>query len=210
MTETVLSGLVAGYALAMPIGAIAALMVSIAAHTSLRVGIAAALGIATADGLYAVVAVLGGAAAADLVEPFTRPLRWLAALVLAVLAARIALTTIRRRRADDDPASAHPRVLTRSAGAYTGFLGMTLLNPYTILYFTSLVLSRQDTTDVTATTNGGYIAAIFTASVSWFVLLAIGGATLGRFVTGRRGRLATGLVSSLIVGGLAVNAALSA
>lgn len=209
MTESFLSGLVAGYALALPIGAIAALMVSLAAHTSLRVGIAAALGIATADGLYALAAVLGGAAAAHLVEPITQPLRWLAALVLSTLAVRIAITTFGCRQESNTQAPL-PAVLTRSAGAYAGFLGMTLLNPYTIIYFTSLVLSRHDTTDVTAATQSGYIAAIFTASASWFVLLAITGATLGRFITGHRGRVVTGLVSSLAIGALAVNALLSA
>ncbi|MFC6880699.1 LysE family transporter [Actinomadura yumaensis] len=210
MTESILSGLAAGYALALPIGAIAALMVSLAAHTSLRVGIAAALGIATADGLYALTAVLGGAAAAHLVEPITQPLKWLAALVLSTLAVRIAITTFRRRQESSAQAPIHPAVLTRSAGAYAGFLGMTLLNPYTIIYFTSLVLSRDDTANVTAATQCGYIAAIFTASASWFVLLAVSGAMLGRFITGHRGRVVTGLVSSLAIGALAANALLSA
>jgi arginine exporter protein ArgO len=205
----ILSGLVAGYALALPIGAIAALMVSLAAHTSLRVGIAAALGIATADGTYAVVAVLGGTAATTVIEPVAVPLRYLAALILAALATRIALTAIRHQR-KQDTRPLYRGVLTKPAGAYTGFLGMTLLNPFTIIYFTSLVVSQQGQIGTTPVAAGAYIAAIFAASASWFLLLAASGALLGRFITGRRGQVLTGLVSSLVIGGLAANVLLSA
>jgi arginine exporter protein ArgO len=208
VTGPILSGLVAGYALALPIGAIAALMVSLAAHTSLRVGVAAALGIATADGTYAVAAVLGGAAAANVIEPFTVPLRCVAALILAALATRIAITAIRHQR-EQDARPLYRGVLTKPAGAYVAFLGMTLLNPFTIIYFTSLVVSRQDKIGTNPATAGAYIAAIFAASASWFLLLAVSGAMLGRFITGRRGQVVTGLVSSLVIGVLAANVLLS-
>src|SRR6476646_10134126 len=89
------AGLLAGYGVAVPVGAIAALLISLTARTSLRVGAAAALGVATADGLYATVAVLGGAAAARFVAPLATPLRWVAAAVLVALAVRTAVTAVR-------------------------------------------------------------------------------------------------------------------
>lgn len=79
-----------------------------------------------------------------------------------------------------------------------------------LIYFTSLVLSRHDATKITAITEGGYIVAIFTASASWFVLLAISGVTLRRFITGQRGQAVTGVIFSLVIGALAMNALLSA
>ncbi|HKT02497.1 MAG TPA: lysine transporter LysE, partial [Rugosimonospora sp.] len=51
MIDALLSGLLAGYGVAIPVGAVAVLVASLAARTSLAVGSAAALGVATADGL---------------------------------------------------------------------------------------------------------------------------------------------------------------
>ncbi|MGW2388183.1 hypothetical protein ACWCYK_01645 [Streptomyces lydicamycinicus] len=48
LTEAFLPGLWAGYALAVPVGAPAVLLVSVTARTSFRVGASAALGVATA------------------------------------------------------------------------------------------------------------------------------------------------------------------
>ncbi|GFJ92910.1 hypothetical protein Prum_065520 [Phytohabitans rumicis] len=64
MIGAFVDGVIAGYGVAIPVGAIAILIMGLAARTSFRVGAAAALGVATADGLYAVIAVAGGAALA--------------------------------------------------------------------------------------------------------------------------------------------------
>ena len=69
MLEVVVSGLVTGWAIAVPVGAVAALLVTLTARTSWRVGAAAGLGIATVDGVYAAAAVVSGAALATLLEP---------------------------------------------------------------------------------------------------------------------------------------------
>jgi hypothetical protein len=60
VTEALISGLVAGYGVAIPVGTIGLLILGLSARTSLRVGAGAALGVAAADGIYALVAVLGG------------------------------------------------------------------------------------------------------------------------------------------------------
>ena len=53
----VLAGLVTGWAIAIPIGAVGALLVALTARTSVRTGSAAAMGVATVDGGYAALAV---------------------------------------------------------------------------------------------------------------------------------------------------------
>ena len=53
MLEVVLSGLVTGWAIAIPIGAVGAFLVTLSARTSFRVGAAGALGVASVDGAYA-------------------------------------------------------------------------------------------------------------------------------------------------------------
>lgn len=62
VTAALVAGLLAGYGIALPVGAVAAYLVALTARTSLRIGVFGALGVATADGLYALIAVVGGSA----------------------------------------------------------------------------------------------------------------------------------------------------
>lgn len=202
MISAFLSGVVAGYGVAVPVGAIAILIVGLTARTSLRVGTAAALGVATADGLYALIAVIGGAALASLIEPVAGPMRWLATAVLLVLAGHTALTAVRQHR---DPASAaRPgRGLATPGRAYLGLLALTMLNPLTIVYFAALVLGRQASDGLTAGGEAMFVVGVSAASASWQLLIAGGGALVGRALTGRRGRLLTALLSSALIVALA-------
>lgn len=205
MSEALVAGLLAGYGIAVPVGAIAALIVSLTARTSLRVGVAAALGVATADGLYASVAVLGGSALVAVVAPVATPLRWVAAAVLVGIAVHTGVTAWRRYRAPASPAAAPVRPgLGTPARAYLGLLGLTLLNPATVVYFSALVVGRQATDVLTGVRAFVFVSAAFVASASWQLLLAAGGRLVGRALTGRRGQLATALVSGAVITALAV------
>jgi arginine exporter protein ArgO len=195
MSGAFLAGVAAGYGIAVPVGAIAVLIAGLSARVSLKVGAAAGLGAATADGLYALVAVLGGAAIADLIAPAATPLSWVAAVVLLGLAVFVAAGAIRNRHRA--PAErARPATALR---AYLGILGLTLLNPATVVYFAALVLGRGGA-------GGGFwfVAGAFLASASWQLLIAGGGSLVGRLLTGERGRLITALVSSAVIAVLAV------
>ncbi|WP_405098740.1 LysE family transporter [Micromonospora sp. NBC_01412] len=202
MTGAFLAGLVAGYGVAVPVGAIAVLILGLSARTSFRVGAAAALGVATADGLYAAVAVLGGAAVADLVTPIAGPLRLVAAAVLLVLAGHTAWRALRPR---PTPAGAGGgRGLGTPGRAFAGVLTLTLLNPATVVYFVALVLGRGEAAGPDRPAAALFVAGAFLASASWQLLIAGGGTLVGRALTGPRGRLVTALVSSAIIGALAV------
>lgn len=65
-----------------------------------------------------------------------------------------------------------------------------------MVYFTALVLGTGATDSVRPLEQGVFVTAAFVASASWQLLLAGGGALLGRVLTGHRGRLVTALVSS--------------
>jgi arginine exporter protein ArgO len=197
------AGLVAGYGIALPVGAVAAYLVALTARTSLRVGAAAAMGVATADGLYALVAVLGGVALSELIRPITVPLRWVSVTVLLALAARVAFTAIRQFRGGD--ASGLSGVTPPSARrAYASLVGITIVNPLTVVYFGALVLGAQAGVVVSLAEQAMFVAAAFAASASWQLVLACGGAMLGRSVTGPRGRMSTALGSSALIAGLAI------
>ncbi|MGC4854823.1 LysE family transporter [Micromonospora sp. DT4] len=209
MSGAFLAGLVAGYGVAIPVGAIAILILGLSARTSFRVGVAAALAVATADGLYAAVAALGGASLAGVIAPAAGPLRVVAAVVLLALAVHGFWRTWAAHRSRETPTARGGRGGMGSPGrAYAALLGLTLLNPTTVLYFVALVLGRSDTADAGLLRATLFVAGVFLASASWQLLIAGGGTVVGRALTGPRGRLVTGVLSSVLIAALAVAALL--
>ncbi|MFD8320180.1 LysE family transporter [Kitasatospora purpeofusca] len=207
MTDALLSGLLAGYGIAVPVGAISVLIVTLASRVSLARGLAAALGVATADGLYALLALIGGATLAPLLAPAAGALELAAAAVLVLLAAHGLRATLRTHRADRDPAGPPPPVPASPWRTYASLLGLTLLNPLTVVYFSALVLGGR-TGPGSLGAGLVFVLAAFAASASWQALLATGGALLRRVLTGPRGRLLTGLTGNLVVLALALRLAL--
>ncbi|MFF7588744.1 LysE family transporter [Kitasatospora purpeofusca] len=212
MTDALLSGLLAGYGIAVPVGAISVLIVTLASRVSLARGMAAALGVATADGLYALLALIGGATLAPLLEPAAGALELAAAAVLVLLAAHGLRATLRTHRADRDPAGPPPPAPASPWRTYASLLGLTLLNPLTVVYFGALVLGGRTGPGSPGPGSLGpglvFVLAAFAASASWQALLATGGALLRRLLTGPRGRLLTGLTGNLVVLALALRLAL--
>lgn len=193
-----LSGLVTGWAIAIPIGAVGAFLVAVTARAGLRTGSAAALGVATVDGGYATAAVLGGSALAALLAPVAAGLRVASGVVLLVIAALTAAHAVRTNGAPREVAPMRP------GPAYALFVAITAVNPTTVVYFAAVVLGNQQLVS-TATEAAVFVVAAFAASASWQLALAAGGATLGRVATGPRGRLVTGLVSAVVIAALAVH-----
>ncbi|WP_129305213.1 LysE family transporter [Streptomyces sp. L2] len=206
MTAALTAGLLAGYGIAVPVGAVGTYLVSLTARTSLRTGACAALGVASADGLYALLATVGGSALAAALRPVLAPLRLASALVLAALAVWGAAGALRQYRARR-PATRAERPVPSAARAYLGLLGVTLLNPVTVVYFAALVVGTSTADAVRPLDRAVFVLAALAASASWQLLLACGGALLGRALTGRRGRLATALLSSGVILTLAVRMA---
>ncbi|MDG4799779.1 LysE family transporter [Micromonospora sp. WMMD980] len=203
MTGAFLAGLVAGYGVAIPVGAIAILILGLSARAGFRVGAAGALAVATADGLYAAIAALGGTGLATVLAPVAGPLRVVAALVLLGIAAHglwRAWSGRRGGRVAEPPAG---RGLRTPARAYLALLGLTLLNPATVLYFAALVLGRRDAAEPDPVAAALFVAGAFVASASWQLLVAGGGSAVGRALAGPRGRLLTGVVSSVLIAALA-------
>jgi arginine exporter protein ArgO len=205
MTAAIVAGLLAGYGIAIPVGAVGAYLVALTARTSLRVGVAGALGVATVDGGYALVAVLGGGALVPVVTPLAGVLRWIATAVVVAVAVRITLGALRRHRAS--PVAPPPRSGAGPAKplrVYAALVAMTLLNPTTVIYFVAVIVGGQVSTADGWPARSAFVAAAFAASASWQLLLAGGSALLGRALTGRRGQLVTALVSSAVIAVLAI------
>src|SRR5206468_12382685 len=130
MGQAFLLGMAAAYAIAIPVGPVAGLILRTGMGRGLRAAAAAGAGAATADLLFATIAMLFGAAASVVLAPILPVARIVAAAALAAIAFRGLL--------------ARPRSIEReSSGLGTGtpfsfFVGFPFWTPPTA--FTSLSL----------------------------------------------------------------------
>lgn len=199
MRDVLLSGLVTGYAIAVPVGAVAALIIALSARTSWTVGASAGLGVATVDGVYAAVAVVAGHAVATALEPVEDALQVVSVVALLAIAALTLLHSLRPGSASRD-ADARRWTPIR---AWITFVGITAVNPATVVYFAAIVLGG--TVDIDGPTEGtAFVLAAFLASASWQVFVASLGTGLGRWISGPRGRRTTGVVAAVVIAALAL------
>ncbi|HJR46035.1 MAG TPA: LysE family transporter [Actinomycetota bacterium] len=195
-----LQGAVAGYGIAIPVGAVAVLIMQTASRRGFLIGAFAGVGAASADLVYALVAVSFGAAAAEALEPVGGALKVVAAIILLAVAAR-GLWAVRARGVPK-PTSSSPPLAT-----YALFLGITILNPATIAYFAALVLGL-DLGDSSWASKALFVAGAFLASASWQLTIAGVGVALHHALADKA-RVVTGIAGSLIIAGLAVYTLLS-
>lgn len=176
MIEAALAGAVAGFAIAIPVGAIAVLIIHTGLTRGVRAGLAAGAGAATADLIYATIAVLAGLGVAQVIGPVIGPLRLVGGVVLIGIGMR-GLASLRSPR-EVTQANDLARVHRTHRRTYLAMLGLTLLNPATVVYFAALTVGLP--------TLGGvperlaFAAAAFAASLTWQSLLAVFGAAMGR------------------------------
>ena len=200
MIAGLVAGLLAGYAVALPLGAIGSYLISLTARTSMRIGAAAALGVAVMDGLYALLAMLGGSAAAAVLRPLAGPLRWTSVAVLLLLAGRALVATTRpASRSAEPPAQPQP------IAVFGQFVALTAINPGTLISFTALVIGARLGSALPVGGRALFVLGTFVASVSWQLVLAATGAVLGRLLNRRRAVL--GYLSAALLAVLALTLA---
>jgi len=192
MLDAAWAGILAGYGIAIPVGPIAVLILETGIHRGLRPAAAAGAGAATADLVYASGAALAGATLATILAPALFPLRLTGAALLAFLGVRGLL--VASRMGDGQSATTSTRSV---AATYLAFLGLTITNLITFLYFAALVLGLPA---LAGGTGNRVVFAVCagTASLSWQLLLAVAGSRLhGRLSP--RVRQGTRIFGSLIV-----------
>ncbi len=197
MGQAFLLGVAAGYAIAIPFGPIAILIVRTGVRQGLRAAAAAGAGTATADLIFATVAMLFGAAASAFLLPILPAARLIAGAALAVIAVRGLLAAPQKVNRESSEAS--------PGNTYLLFLGLTMLNPPTVIYFISLAIALPEVSADFAS-RAAFVVGAFLSSLSWQELLALGGAMLHGRLTPRLQRI-TAVVSSLIILALAARVA---
>ncbi|REK26407.1 MAG: lysine transporter LysE [Actinobacteria bacterium] len=198
--EAFVAGLIAGYGIAIPVGAIAILIVQVGIKCGFRCAFAAGAGAATADFLYAGLAVIGGATLAGLVESVGDPLRIASGVVLAV----IAVIGLRRsRNLPERPTEFTYPDRSEIASTYARFLGLTVINPTTVVYFAAVIIGLGVASDLTPAAGVVFVGGAFLASLSWQTLLAAVGSFARSRLTPSTQRLAV-ILGNLVILGLAV------
>jgi len=188
--ESFLTGVVAGFGIAVPVGAIAVLSLETGIRFGFRSAVTAGAGAATADLVYATLVAAGGAGIASGVRSIDEPLRYASALVLVTVAV---LGLRRARRPQPDVAVVLPSRGELTA-IYVRFLGLTIVNPATIVYFAAFVVGLGIAADLGAGAGALFATGAFAASLSWQTLLAGVGAVA-------RHRLSTRLRTAAVVAG---------
>jgi threonine/homoserine/homoserine lactone efflux protein len=191
-----IEGLIAGYGIAIPVGAVAILIVNTAIRCGFQIGFLAGAGAATADFLYAVLASVAGVALTVALQPLAVPLRLLGGLVLIGIACVGLWQGLRR--------SGQPERTAESCAPlkmYAQFVGITIINPLTVVYFTAFIIGRgASAAEFSLAANLLFIIGVGLSSLSWQTLLAALGGIAGNRLSPRFQFLTTVLGNLLVVG----------
>lgn len=200
MGEVIWSGLLTGWAIAVPVGGIGILLITMAAQRGWRLALAGAAGVALVDTAYAAVAVYAGGPVARWLTPYSIWLKAASAVILAI----VGIALIRAAFAEAQPVLDEPGA-TSFARIFVTFVGLTAVNPATVAYFVAVVLKDPNLVEGWRDSTT-FVSAAGAASLAWQVVLVLAGAGIGRVLTGEFGRRLTGLLGGAAVIGLAISA----
>jgi threonine/homoserine/homoserine lactone efflux protein len=172
------AGLVAGFAIAMQVGAVSLLLIEASVVRGPRIGLAAGMGVATADLTFAVIAAAAGGAAGAALSSHEAEIKVIAAVVLAAIAIH---GLVKIAHGSGAAALGAPQAGT-PAGHYARFLAITMANPLTIASFAAVAaaLSLDGPSAAIA-----FAAGVGVASAAWHVGLTLAAGHAGRWITPR-------------------------
>ncbi|TFC00811.1 hypothetical protein E3O42_11950 [Cryobacterium adonitolivorans] len=199
-------GLLAGWGVAVPLGAIGVLLMREAMAGGFGVGAVATLAVALVDGLYCVAALAIGAVAAPVIASWEGVPALGAGLILLVLGG----LGLRRRAAAGVPPDRPPRP-SSPGRVFATFAGLTAINPATLLYFGALTAALPPSLGLDRA-PAVFVVGTLAASLAWqLVLVAVGAFAGGRIgVRGHAILSACGYGLVMVLGAAAVVAALVA
>ena len=197
--QGLVDGLLAGYGIAIPVGAVSILIMTTAMVRGFRTGFAAGAGAAAADLVYATAASAAGTALVVVLQPVARYFKIAGGVALLLMAGIGFIKGIRERKNARD--AAPPTRSTDARATFVQFLGITLVNPLTVVYFTALVLGRENGSPALLVDRLAFVAGAAGASLSWQTLIA----AFGSIFHGRlspRVRTGAAIAGNLIVAAL--------
>ena len=196
-----IDGVIAGYGIAVPVGAVSILIVTTGMVSGFRKGFAAGAGAATADLIYAVAASAAGTALVVLLQPVARFFQIGGGSALLIMAGFGFVRGL--RAAKSLPGRTQATLSAGGRATYAQFLGITLVNPLTVVYFAALILGRESGGQALLVDRLSFVLGAAGASLSWQTLLAVIGSTFHGRVPDRF-RAGAVIAGNLIVAALGV------
>lgn len=196
MLDAFVHGAFAGYAIAIPVGAIAVLIIETALQRGFAYGFAAGTGAATADLIYATLASTLGSIVAVWLAPIAFALKIASASFLIILGGWGLWKSWGSRQISETHGSI-PATMNLPQ-TYLALVGLTILNPATIAYFAALILGLNAETQPTASERVLFVAGAFISSWSWQSLLAMLGSIAHKYLPPKF-RTVTGLIGNSII-----------
>jgi threonine/homoserine/homoserine lactone efflux protein len=173
VTSSFALGVLAGLAVAMPVGPVGVLLLRSGLVDGVRVAVGAACGIATVDVAYALVAVSVGGPVGQAVAAHAALVRAVSAAVLVAVGLIGLVAATRSPGADEAPGRvASPR------GTYLRFVGLTAVNPLTAVTFTAVAVGLAARVDG-AGSAAAFVVGVGVASLAWQLVLAVSSGLLG-------------------------------
>lgn len=186
------TGVLAGLGLAMPMGAIAALLLREGLVNGFRVGSAAAAGVATVDVAYCAVATLTGATFTATIDDHRAAFLITSAVLIVAIGVRQLVAGLTER-----PRTAREVARASAWRAFGQFVGLTAINPITLVYFVALS-GAVTTSDGPALGSVIFVTAVGAASFGWQLMLVGVGSFFGASVSVSVAR-AIGVIASLLI-----------
>ncbi|KVS36475.1 LysE family transporter [Burkholderia cepacia] len=184
-----------GLMIALSVGPVALMIANYGMRAGTASGVRAAVGVATADGCYAVVAFTLGAMLASTLAAHLSLFRVVGALVLLAMGTRMLWQALRDRRRTLDGDARPP-----GTRPFTSMFFVTLANPLTILLFYGYATAA-------AGAHRHWLlgaACVFAGSLAGQLVFAFGGSTIGRIVKSPGWLAASHLIAALVVLGYGV------
>ena len=196
------SGIIAGLALAIPLGGIGVLLIQEGVRLGARRALPAAAGVAVVDVLYCTLAILIGSAAAPAIQSVA-PWPVVIGGVTLIAVASIGLVTGLRPAAGAVGAAASGITAVDAAPGYVAwkrfgvFFGLTMINPATLVYFAAITTGLvQFSTEPWGAVL--FVCGVGLASFGWQTLLTTAGGML-RSRSGQRTQVITLIVGNSLV-----------
>jgi threonine/homoserine/homoserine lactone efflux protein len=179
-SHALLAGIAAGLAVAVPLGAIGTLVLDTGLRHGTRRALAAGMGVATVDGLYATAAAAAGASLATTLATAEETIRLVAAAVLAGVALLLLRGALARR--DDVSAACSPPAPPAPRALYARFVALTVVNPMTAATFAAVTagLPAAGGDQLSAPAAASFVIGALAASAGWHALLATASGAAGR------------------------------
>jgi len=159
----------AGYGIAIPVGPIAILIIEVGIRRGFAVAFCAGAGAASADLIYATIAVAAGAFLVSILAPFSGILHVVSACGLILIGVWLLYRELGHLHTDRNHSALSSRGCPHT---YIMILGLTLLNPVTVTYFTTLILGLKAASSDGPLSSLPFVVGAFLASFSWQTFLA--------------------------------------